>query len=486
MSLRSQRLARKLDPAAEAFLDSTPEDAQLALDDVLGSLAHVQALVKAKILSEDEAEKLSGALRKIHLEVREGRFKLDPQYEDIHFNVESRLTNELGDLGKKLHTGRSRNDQVALDLRLFARRWSLALAKALHDLIMALRAAAKKHEKTILPGYTHLQVAQPVLLSFHLLAHVERFQRDLERLHDAYQRVNISPLGAGALAGTKHPVDPENTAKILGFDTSFRNAMDAVSDRDFVAELLFVSTMALTHASGLSEEVILFTSQEFGFASLRDDFSTGSSIMPQKKNPDVFEVTRGRAAALLGSLVASVAAVKNLPLAYNRDLQDQKRVFVETFPRVAPHIELLAKAVDAIEFKPERMAQAAERGYGDATELADYLVGRGVPFRDAHEVAAKAVRLAIEEDSALKDLDLATLRKLHDKVGADVKRFLGAQAAVNGKKTKGSTHPDAVETHQYELDSVTLRVWSFFEDQFQIVHRTTQTLLGAPLKVKQK
>lgn len=486
MSLRSQRLARKLDPAAEAFLDSTAEDAQLALDDVLGSLAHVQALVRAKILTAEEAGKLSQALRTIHREVREGTFKLDPQYEDIHFNVESRLTKELGDLGKKLHTGRSRNDQVALDLRLFARRWSLALAKALHDLIDALREAATKHERTILPGYTHLQVAQPVLLSFHLLAHVERFQRDLERLQDAYRRANVSPLGAGALSGTKHPVDPEGTAKILGFDSAFRNAMDAVSDRDFVAELLFVSTLSLTHASGLAEEVILFTSQEFGFASLRDDFSTGSSIMPQKKNPDVFEVTRGRAAAVLGSLVAALATVKNLPLAYNRDLQDQKRVFIETYPRVAPHIQLLAKAVAAIEFNPDRTSKAADRGYGDATELADYLVVRGVPFRDAHEVAANAVRLAISKDLPLQDLDLATLRKLHGKVGADVKKFLGAQAAINGKRTHGSTHPTAVEAHLTEIEAVNARTWAYFEDQFRIVHRTTQALLGAPLKVKQK
>jgi argininosuccinate lyase len=486
VSLRSQRLARKLDPAAEAFLDSTTEDAELALDDILGSLAHVQALVNAKILTGEEAGKLSAVLRTMHVEAREGRFTLDSRFEDVHFNVESRLTKELGDLGKRLHTGRSRNDQVALDLRLFARRWSLALAKALHDLIEALRKLAKQHEKTILPGYTHLQVAQPVLLSFHLLAHVERFQRDLERLHDAYQRLNVSPLGAGALAGTKHPIDPAATATLLGFDNAFRNAMDAVSDRDFVAELLFVSTMALTHASGLAEEVILFTSQEFGFASLRDDFATGSSIMPQKKNPDVFEVTRGRAAALLGALVASIATVKNLPLAYNRDLQDQKRVFVDAFPRVAPHVHLLAKAVAALEFHQERMADAAERGYGDATELADYLVERGVPFRDAHEVAAKAVRLGIAKNLGLKDLELSALRKLHDKIGPDVKKFLGADASVKGKRTHGSTHPDAVRAHQSELDTVVSDAWSFFEVQFTIVHRTTMALLGAPIKVRQK
>lgn len=486
MSLRSQRLARRLDPAAQAFLDSTPEDAHLALDDLIGSLAHVDALGRAGILSRDETAKLQSALRRLHRQALEGKFRLDPRHEDVHFNVEARLTDELGDLGKRLHTGRSRNDQVALDLRLFARRWSLATARALHDLIEALLSAADRHEGTILPGYTHLQVAQPVLLSFQLLAHAERFQRDLSRLRDAYERLLVSPLGAGALAGTNHKLDPAAAARALGFREPFRNAMDAVSDRDFVAELLFVSTLALTHASGLAEEIVLFTSQEFGFASLGDEFATGSSIMPQKKNPDVFEATRGRAASLLGALVASLATVKNLPLAYNRDLQEQKRVFLEAFPRVAPHLELLARAVPAIRFDAPRMAAAAEAGYGDATDLADYLVDRGVPFRDAHDVAAKAVRAALEKHLALKEVPLASLRKLHPKVGPDVARHLGAKASIEAKRTAGSTHPDAVEASRVHLEAEHAQVWTFFHDQFDHVHRTTQALLGAPVKVKPK
>ncbi|HLE46675.1 MAG TPA: argininosuccinate lyase [Candidatus Thermoplasmatota archaeon] len=482
MSLRSKRLARKLDPAAAAFLDSTPEDAHLAVDDVLGSLGHVSGLEHAGILTSADAEKLAEALRRIYREALDGTFQLDPAHEDVHLNVEVRLIAELGDLGKRLHTGRSRNDQVALDLRLFARRWSLGLAKGLHDLVGSLMAMAKKHPDAILPGYTHMQVAQPVQLAFQLQAHAERFQRDLERLRDAFDRLLVSPLGAGALAGSRHALDPAHTATVLGFKEPFRNAMDAVSDRDFLAELLFVATLALTHASGLAEELILFTSQEFAFATIRDDFATGSSIMPQKKNPDVFEATRGRAAAVLGSLVAAIAAGKNLSLAYNRDLQDQKRVFVETYPRVAPHIELLARAIRAVEFHPARMADAAERGYGDATDLADYLVGRGVPFRDAHDVAASAVRLGIDKGLPLRSLPIDMLQKLHPKIGRDVRRHLGAAASVAAKKTAGSTQPAAVAAARLALARAHRETWSYFEDAFASVHRATQRLLGAPLK----
>lgn len=486
MSLRSKRLARRLDPSAAAFLDSTREDALLALDDVAGSLAHVAVLEEAKILSREEAQRLREALRELYQRALQGGLRLDAEHEDIHMNVEVELTRRLGDLGKKLHTARSRNDQVALDLRLFARRWTLETGSALTLLVKALLRLAEKNEGLHLPGYTHLQVAQPVELSFVLQAHAERFLRDLSRFQDAYERLNVSPLGAAALAGTRHPTNPAVAAGLLGFSRPFDNAMDAVSDRDYVVELLSHAALALVHASQLAEDVFLWTTQEFGFASLGDEFSTGSSIMPQKKNPDVFEVTRARAATLIGALTGALAALKGLPMAYNRDLQEQKRLFLDTYPHVAPNLAVVARALETLTFHSSRMAEAAERGYADATDLADYLVERGVPFRDAHEAAATLVRTAIAKKAPLSKLRLAEFQKVEPRISQDVFGYLGAAGSVRGKKSPGGTGPQAVREGRASLRRRYFeqeKWWLATAKQWQ---STMEALVRAPIQVKRK
>jgi argininosuccinate lyase len=484
VSLRSKRLAKRLDPAASAFLDSTLEDAGLLLDDIIGSLAHVSVLEDAKVLDATEAGRLRSALRHLFKDASEGEVPLFTEHEDVHMNVEVALTKVLGDLGKKLHTARSRNDQVATDLRLFAQRWTLETAARIRDLVESLLWLSKKHPKAVLPGYTHLQVAQPILLSFHLQAHAERFLRDLARLRDAYERLLVSPLGAGALAGTTHPIDPSISANALGFDRSFRNAADAVSDRDYLAELLFAASLALTHASGLAEEFILFTNQSFGFATIGDDYATGSSIMPQKKNPDVFEVTRARSGTLLGALVASLSGLKALPLAYNRDLQEQKRLFVQTFPLVAPNFGLLARMLRSVTFHPERMEAAANEGYGDATELADYLVRQGTPFRDAHHQSATLVRMAGQKKVPLAALTAKEFAKVNPKIGADVVKHLGPHNAVKGRKSPGSTGPAHVEAGRKQLLAELATIENFFVAAGQAREAAWMTLLGKTSKVK--
>lgn len=486
MSLRSKRLARKLDPAASAFLDSTDEDAKLLLDDIIGSLAHVDVLEAARILDAREAGRLRSGLRHLFHDANEGHVPLFSEHEDVHMNVEVALTKVLGDLGKKLHTARSRNDQVATDLRLFAQRWTLETAARLVDVVGSLLWLAKKNPRAVLPGYTHLQVAQPVLLSFHLQAHAERFLRDLQRLRDAYERLLVSPLGAGALAGTTHPIDPATGAKALGFDRPFRNAADAVSDRDYLAELLFASSLALTHASGLAEEFILFTNQSFAFAAIGDDFATGSSIMPQKKNPDVFEVTRARMGTILGALVASLTGLKALPLAYNRDLQEQKRLFVQTFPLVAPNLGLLADMLRSISFDARRMEEAANQGYGDATELADYLVRAGTPFRDAHHQAATLVRTAIAKKVPLSGLSAKEFAKVNPAIRPDVLEHLGPHNAVKGRRSPGSTGPRHVERSRRELEADLRTLVNFFRAAGAARESAWATLLGKDSKVNPK
>ena len=486
MSLRSKRLARKLDPGASAFLDSTQEDALLLLDDVVGSLAHVAVLEDAKILDRSEAERLRGALRDLYQDALAGKVKLDPTHEDVHLNVEVWLTDRLGDLGKKLHTARSRNDQVALDLRLYARRWTLETGSALALLAKSLVRLAEKHHGVILPGYTHLQVAQPVLLSFFLQAHAERFLRDLERFQEAFVRMNVSPLGAAALAGTRHPIKPSVSAKLLGFDRPFANAMDAVSDRDYVVELLHCAALTLAHASSLSEDLILYTNQEFAFVEIGDAFATGSSIMPQKKNPDVFEVTRAKAATLSGALTSALGTLKSLPMAYNRDLQEQKRVFLESYTGVARHLKVLADAVAALSFDKAKMLAAAARGYADATDLADYLVERGVPFRDAHGQAARIVRAAIARKTVLSDLSLKELQAIEPKIGDDVFDYLGPEGSINGKRSPGGTGFTAVQSARADLRGRYFSLEKWWIDAAQRWETTTQALVRPPLKVKTK
>ncbi|MBW3582143.1 MAG: argininosuccinate lyase [Euryarchaeota archaeon] len=455
MSLRSKRLSTPLDPQAARFLDSTSEDTLLIEADLLGSLAHVQALSDAGVLDTAEAETLRVALTDALVSARAGAFPLDPVHEDVHMNVEAWLTARVGDLGKKLHTGRSRNDQVALDLRLAARAHVFALSGRIIGLVDALGTLGDKAPAAVMPGCTHLQPAQPVTFGHWTGLHAERFLRDLGRLFGALGRIDVCPLGAAALAGTSFALDPAATAARLGFQATFRNSMDAVSDRDFLVELAAVEAQLFVHVSQLAEDVILYVTPAYGLLRLPDAFATGSSIMPQKKNPDVFEVARGAAGTAMGTLVAALTTLKGSPSAYNRDLQEMKRVVLPGWNRTLTLFDALVPAVSGLEPDVARMEAAAGIGHTDATEVADHLVRHGVPFRSAHEAAAILVDTAQAAGvplSGLSDEHIAPAVGLF--VGSEgiagLRAVLGAQAAAAAKTSPGGTAPEAV-AEQREL-----------------------------------
>src|SRR3989440_1936758 len=395
------------------FLVSLPVDRRLARYDIAGSLAHVEMLAAVGLLSKEEAELLGKGLRGIYEEIAAGRFAWREQLEDVHTNIEVALAERLGSLGAKLHMARSRNDQIALDERLFLREAIVSGRQAVLGLELALLDLAEAHAEVPMPGYTHLQRAQPVSLAHHLLAHVEAIRRDRARVAEARDRTSVSPLGAAALAGSPYPVDPASVAKELGLERAFRNSIDAVSDRDFVAELAFVAALSAVHASRLAEELVLWTSAEFGYAELSDEHATGSSIMPQKKNPDVPELVRGRAGRIIGDLVAVLTTLKGLPLAYGSDLQEQ-RVPLYDATEVAPAIDTLALVVRGLRFDRDAMRRATERGMLGATDLADHLARRGVPFREAHEIVGRVVRERIAASQDLGGMTVDDLRR-HDK-----------------------------------------------------------------------
>lgn len=455
MSLRSKRLSTPLDPQAARFLDSTSEDTLLIEADLLGSLAHVQGLHDAGVLDAAETETLRAALGEALASARAGAFALDPVHEDVHMNVEAWLTARIGDLGKKLHTGRSRNDQVALDLRLAARAHVFALSGRIVALVDALAALGDKAPDAVMPGCTHLQPAQPVTFGHWTGLHTERFLRDLGRLFDAFARIDVCPLGAAALAGTSYPLDPAKTATRLGFQATFRNSMDAVSDRDFLVELAAVEAQLLVHVSQLAEDIILYVTPAYGLLSLPDAFATGSSIMPQKKNPDVFEVARGAAGTATGTLVAALTTLKGLPSAYNRDLQEMKRVILPGWNRTLMLLDAFVPAVAGLGPDVARMAAAAGIGYTDATELADHLVRQGVPFRSAHEAAAALVDTAQTAGVPLTGLPDAEIEPivapfLGPQGITGLRAVLGAEAAAAAKTSPGGTAPEAV-AEQREL-----------------------------------
>ena len=436
------------------FLASLPVDRRLAKYDVAGSVAHVEMLGSVGILTEEEAQALALGLRKLWAEVREGAFPWRDDLEDVHTNVEVRLTEMLGPLGAKVHTARSRNDQVALDERLFLREAVHAVQDHVLRLQLALLGQAERHLETILPGYTHLQRAQPVTLGHHLLAHFWRFARDMDRLTGCLQRANVSPLGAGALAGSTLPTDPAYVAHRLGFPATFENSLDAVSDRDYFAEFLFDLSLLAVHLSSIGEELVLWSSSEFGFVRPSLALGSGSSLMPQKRNPDVAELARGKAARVLGDLIAVLAALKSLPLAYNRDLQEDKAPVFDGTTHVLETLEALAAAFPALEFDEDRMAKAAEDPRLLATDLAEYLVQRGVPFREAHETIAALY-------AANAKVDAKTLRSVHSKF-EEVEDLLDVRRAVDRRRTPGGPAPkaliaqlakarDAVGLEQYSL-----------------------------------
>jgi argininosuccinate lyase len=437
------RFATALDPRIRSFTASLELDKRIALHDVRGSIAHARMLGRQGILPLPDATALVAALDAIADELRAGSFPWPADAEDVHSAVEQVLTARLGATAGKLHTARSRNDQVALDLRLFTLDALDALDAALRALGQALLARAAQEVDTILPGYTHLQRAQPVSLGHHLLAHVEALRRDRARVADARQRTAVSPLGAAALAGSPYPVDPASVADELGLARAFRNSIDAVSDRDFVAELAFVAALSAVHASRLAEELVLWTSAEFSFAAFSDAHATGSSIMPQKKNPDVAELVRGRAGRIIGDLVALLATLKGLPLAYDGDLQEQ-RVPLYDAATAAPALEALALVVDGLRFDRDAMRLATERGMLAATDLADHLATRGVPFREAHEIVGRIVRDRLRAGADLAGLTTADLRAYDARFGDDAAGTLSIARSLAARRSPGGTAPERV------------------------------------------
>jgi argininosuccinate lyase len=419
-------------------------DQRLWKADITGSLAHAEMLAAQQIIGADDLAAIQRGMAQITQEIEAGRFEWKLDLEDVHLNIEARLTSLVGDAGKRLHTGRSRNDQVATDVRLWLRDEITAIGGLLNELQRALVEVAEKNADVILPGFTHLQVAQPVSFGHHLLAYVEMFSRDAERMGDVFRRTNRLPLGAAALAGTSYPLDRERVAKTLGMDGVCQNSLDAVSDRDFAIEFTSAAALCMIHFSRLSEELVLWMSQNFGFIDLADRFCTGSSIMPQKKNPDVPELARGKTGRVVGHLMGLITLMKGQPLAYNKDNQEDKEPLFDTVDTLKDTLRIFIELVAGITVKPEAMERAALRGYATATDLADYLVKKGLPFRDAHEVVAHAVKFAIQRGMDLSDLPLDTLRSFNPTIADDVYEVLSLRGSLNARNLLGGTAPAQV------------------------------------------
>jgi argininosuccinate lyase len=428
----------------EAFSASVGLDRRLYRYDIAGSIAHARMLAQVGVLTPEEGEALVRGLEEIRAEIESGQFAWSEALEDVHMNIEARLIQRLGELGKKLHTGRSRNDQVATDLRLYLRDGIDQVLEALYRLQAAVLDVAEREAETIMPGFTHLQIAQPVTFGHHLLAWFEMLARDAERLRECRRRVNVMPLGAAALAGTSFPIDRAYTAELLGFEAVAENSIDAVSDRDFAIEFVGACALLMMHLSRFSEELVLWSSPLVDFVELPDAFCTGSSIMPQKKNPDVPELVRGKTARVYGRLMALLTLMKGQPLAYNRDNQEDKEPVFDTLDTVLGCLAVYTEMLPALRVKRENLARAARAGFATATDLADYLVRKGVPFRDAHEVAGRAVRLALESGRELAELDLAEFKGLCPAVDEDVYAVLTPEGSVRARNHFGATAPAQV------------------------------------------
>ena len=419
-------------------------DQRLWRADITGSLAHAEMLAAQGVISADDHAAIQRGMAQITHDIESGQFEWKLALEDVHLNIEASLTALVGDAGKRLHTGRSRNDQVATDVRLWLRSEIDLISGLLTALQKALVEMADRNVDVILPGFTHLQVAQPVSFGHHMLAYVEMFARDAERLADVRKRVNRLPLGSAALAGTSYPLDRERVARTLGMDGVCQNSLDAVSDRDFAIEFTAAAALCMVHISRLSEELILWMSQSFGFIDIADRFCTGSSIMPQKKNPDVPELARGKTGRVVGHLMGLITLMKGQPLAYNKDNQEDKEPLFDTVDTLKDTLRIFAEMVGGITVKPEAMERAALRGYATATDLADYLVKKGLPFRDAHETVAHAVKTAIARGVDLSELPLATLQQFNPHIGDDVYEVLSLRGSLNARNTLGGTAPAQV------------------------------------------
>ncbi len=441
----SGRFKEKTAKTLEEFSQSISFDQRLWREDIEGSRAHAKMLKEVGLISNEDLKKILKGLDEIEREIEEGKFVFKEELEDIHMNIEKALIEKTGSAGARLHTARSRNDQVATDLRLFLRKRIEELNNMLCNLEKVLLEIAKKHMDTIMPGYTHLQKAQPVLLAHHLLAYAWMFERDRERLKETFRRTNQSPLGACAIAGTTLPIDREFTAKELGFSSVIPNSMDAVSDRDFVCDVLYCGAMIMMHLSRLAEEIILWSTDEFKFIELPDRYSTGSSMMPQKKNPDPAELIRGKTGRVYGNLVCLLTTLKALPLTYNRDMQEDKECVFDTIDTVSISLKLITEMLPEIKFNREKMKESAEKGFTTATDLAEYLVKKGIPFREAHEITGKIVLYCIEKGKNLNELSLKEFKKFSNLIENDIYKILNAKGSLEEKKSFGSTSKEMVK-----------------------------------------
>ncbi|MDX2463413.1 MAG: argininosuccinate lyase [Porticoccus sp.] len=440
------RFSEATDAFVARFTASVNFDQRLAHHDIQGSIAHATMLTRVGVLTKDELESIQTGLGEILTEIENGTFEWSVALEDVHMNIEAALTAKIGITGKKLHTGRSRNDQVATDIRLWLRDEIDAISRELLRLQQGILELAEREADTIMPGFTHLQTAQPVTFGHHLMAWFEMLVRDHSRLQDCRKRLNQSPLGAAALAGTTYPINREMTAELLGFDAPTRNSLDSVSDRDFAIEFCAFASILLTHLSRASEELVLWTSAQFNFIEMPDRFCTGSSIMPQKKNPDVPELVRGKTGRVNGHLVALLTLMKSQPLAYNKDNQEDKEPLFDTVDTVKDCLRAFADMVPAIQSRPNNMSEAARRGFSTATDLADYLVRKGIPFRDSHEIVGKSVAYGLAENKDLSEMTLTELQQFSDVIENDVFDVLTLKGSVAARNHIGGTAPNQVRT----------------------------------------
>ncbi|CAE7236521.1 argH [Symbiodinium microadriaticum] len=454
------RFSEATDAFVERFTASVAFDQRLYQQDIDGSIAHAQMLNKVGVLTDDESDKIVAGLETIRADIKAGQFEWSVELEDVHMNIEAALTQRIGDVGKKLHTGRSRNDQVATDIRLYVRSEIDALCQLISQLQLSLCDLAEREADTIMPGFTHLQTAQPVSFGHHMMAWSEMLERDYGRLQDCRKRVNLSPLGAAALAGTTFPIDREYTAQLLGFDAPTNNSLDSVSDRDFAIELAAAASLIMTHLSRFSEELVLWSSVQFDFIDLPDRFCTGSSIMPQKKNPDVPELVRGKSGRVFGHLMSLLTLMKSQPLAYNKDNQEDKEPLFDLLDTVKDSLYSYVNMMPAVSCKKENMLAATQQGFATATDLADYLVKKGLPFRDAHEAVGKAVALASGDGSNprdLSDLSLEELQQFSELIDEDVFSVLTLEGSLAARNHSGGTAPEqvraAVKTSREKIKS---------------------------------
>ncbi len=440
----AERIREKTSKIVESFTESISFDHRLWRYDVKGSIAHAKMLGKQGIIPKEDSEKIINGLRDIAHEIESGKFRFRKDLEDIHMNIEAALIKKIGDVGGKLHTARSRNDQIALDLRLYLRAETREILSLIKKFQKTLLNIATKHLNSLMPGYTHMQRAQPVLLSHHLLAYVEMLQRDIERLKDASKRINLLPLGSCAIAGTALPINRVYVAKLLGFEGISQNSIDAVSDRDFAIEFLSNTALLIMHLSRLAEELILWSAEEFRFIELPDAYTTGSSIMPQKKNPDVAELIRGKTGRVYGNLLSLLTVMKGLPLSYNRDLQEDKLPVFDTVDTVKSCLIILNEMLPVTRFNTKRMHKTAGNAYSTATDIAEYLVKKGTPFRKAHEITGKIVLYCIEKKKRFEDLTLKELNTFSNLITSDIYSCLKAEESVKNKKSLGGTSLDEV------------------------------------------